>query len=232
MTPRPGSTRSASSISRGGLAGASLRWVIARRSTGNRRASPRRWRASDTSRERARRPGRPPRPRRQAAGVSIGQSPKPRNSKAVPTPIDAARVPDRARGLRAWRPPTGPFRAWRSRRHDEQVGRPEGPTDLEPWRQFGIESHAVERPVGPELELDPVQAPDLARPHDGGRLADLVGRAEQALRTDLDTVESGRARDLDVTSRRRRHDGRAVQVARRRVVPASSIALPMPTSRG
>ena len=87
------------------------------------------------------------------------------------------------------------------RRHHEQIGRTEGSTDLEPWRQLGLESFAVEPSVGPQLELDPVQAPDLARADDGGRLADLVGRVEESLGADLYAVEAGRAGDLDMTVR-------------------------------
>src|SRR5579859_114986 len=110
MTPRPGSTRSLSSTSAGGLSGASLRWTIARRSTGRPSSDPEplacQWQESRTRST----PSRSSTIRPAASGVRIGQSGKPRNSKATPTPARPARSAASERPSRmpadAWASPT------------------------------------------------------------------------------------------------------------------------------
>ena len=81
------------------------------------------------------------------AGVSMGQSSKPRNSKAAPT-SRAADDPDQRHSITHRRDGPSADHAGSAWRHDEEVGGPECPTDRYPRFQFGIEEVAVKATVG------------------------------------------------------------------------------------
>src|SRR5438093_3494392 len=123
-----------------------------------------------------------------------------RIDRAVGEPEELERDPDAVRsgGIAQDREPVEhrpdrpyPLRSLRAGWDDEEVGGAQPAADLQARGHFGLEPGPVEAAIRPDLELDAVQAPDLARAHGTGGRRKLVGRAEEALRPDLDPVVAG-----------------------------------------
>src|SRR5439155_25417747 len=99
-----------------------------------------------------------------------------------------------------------------ARGHHQQVGGADALADLQSRFELAHRPAPIEAPIGRQLELDAVQAPDLAWANGPPGRLELVTCVQQAFRADLDAVETCASSDLDMGGSRCGHDRRAVEV--------------------
>src|SRR5438094_713787 len=120
-----------------------------------------------------------------SSGVLMGESRKPRNSKAIPMPMTAARS-----------------------RATSSASRVPGMARLE----VGFDQLAVHPAVGPQAQGHAVESQHLVGTDDRGRGADLRGVPQEALGARLDSRITGFAGDRHHVLRGRRHQRGPVEI--------------------